>query len=103
MYFVALIVAIITQWLSAAAQVIHSDSYFYGQSPLVDPVNGTGAGNWGEAYNKARDFVAKLTLEEKVNFTGGFAADNGCSGCVNFIQYHCAVLTGSETFHQYLA
>jgi len=83
MYFVVLIAALVAQWLPAAAQVT-VDSYFYGQSPLVAPVNGTGAGNWLEAYNKARAFVAELTLEEKVNYTGGFAADNGCTGYVNF-------------------
>ena len=32
---------------------------------------GTGAGGWEDAYNKARAFVAQLTLLEKVNLTTG--------------------------------
>ena len=32
---------------------------------------GTGAGNWSDAYTKARAFVSQLTLLEKVNLTTG--------------------------------
>ncbi|TKX18771.1 putative beta-glucosidase A-2 [Elsinoe australis] len=32
---------------------------------------GDGAGNWSEAYDKAREFVSQLTLLEKVNLTTG--------------------------------
>ncbi|KAL9100005.1 MAG: hypothetical protein Q9163_004571 [Psora crenata] len=32
---------------------------------------GTGAGDWGDAYDKARTFVEQLTLAEKINLTTG--------------------------------
>ncbi|KAI8653805.1 Fn3-like domain-containing protein [Fusarium sp. Ph1] len=41
---------------------------------------GSGKGIWKNAYASARDFVALLTLEEKVNITGGVATDNVCAG-----------------------
>ncbi|SPJ75967.1 probable beta-glucosidase precursor [Fusarium torulosum] len=41
---------------------------------------GSGRGIWKSAYSKAQDFVDKLTLEEKVNVTRGFATDNVCAG-----------------------
>ncbi|KAF4436003.1 beta-glucosidase [Fusarium acutatum] len=41
---------------------------------------GTGKGIWKDAYAKAQQFVDRLTLEEKVNVTRGFAADNVCAG-----------------------
>jgi beta-glucosidase len=41
---------------------------------------GEGRGIWKSAYSKAQEFVAHLTLEEKVNVTRGFAADNVCAG-----------------------
>ncbi|KAL8809999.1 MAG: hypothetical protein Q9200_002938 [Gallowayella weberi] len=37
---------------------------------------GSGAGNWANAYEKARTFVAKLTLLEKVNLTTGVGWQN---------------------------
>lgn len=53
-----------------AQDIITDDLVFYGQSPPVYPSpNGTGDGNWGEAYTKARAFVEQLTLEEKVCFS----------------------------------
>lgn len=43
------------------------------QSPLSypSPWGGGGPGGWDEAYTKAREFVSKLTLVEKVNLTTG--------------------------------
>ncbi|RSL88681.1 Beta-glucosidase cel3A [Fusarium floridanum] len=41
---------------------------------------GSGKGIWKNAYASARDFVALLTLEEKVNITGGVKTDNVCAG-----------------------
>lgn len=41
---------------------------------------GSGAGEWADAYTKARAFVKQLTLLEKVNLTTGV-------GCVNDIFY----------------
>lgn len=71
---------IVAQLVRVSADVIETDSYFYGQSPLVKPPRATGAGNWSDAYAKAKSFVAQLTLDEKINFTAGVTADNGCSG-----------------------
>lgn len=49
--------------------------------PLTGPAAlGSGKGAWKNAYASARDFVALLTLEEKVNITGGVKADNVCAG-----------------------
>lgn len=52
---------------STAQDIITDDTLFYGQSPPVYPSpNGTGIGDWADAYTKARALVAQLTLEEKV-------------------------------------
>jgi beta-glucosidase len=83
MICLSFIAAFVVQWLLVGAQngnIITTDTYFYGQSPLVPPPPGTGAGNWSEAYAKANAFVAQLTLDEKINFTTGVTASNGCSG-----------------------
>lgn len=66
--------------LVSAQGNITSDAYFYGQSPKVAPPKASGTGNWSDAYTKAKAFVAKLTLEEKVNFTAGVSPPNGCAG-----------------------
>jgi beta-glucosidase len=63
-----------------AHENITSDTYFYGQSPLVTAPDATGNGGWEAAYQKAKAFVAQLTIEEKVNLTAGYSASNGCSG-----------------------
>ncbi len=79
----AFVTTFIAQCLLVYAQnenVITTDTYFYGQSPLVLPQPGTGAGNWSAAYAKAKAFVAQLSIDEKVNFTSGVTAGNGCSG-----------------------
>ncbi|KAI1410715.1 glycoside hydrolase family 3 protein [Hypoxylon sp. FL1857] len=70
--------------LGAAAQsIITDDTTFYGQSPPVYPSpNGTGSGDWADAYSKARALVSQMTLEEKVNLTGGISADSSCSGII---------------------
>ncbi|GLA20992.1 hypothetical protein AnigIFM62618_009966 [Aspergillus niger] len=71
--------------LSSAAptQNITSDAYFYGQSPAVYPSpEGTGAGSWASAYEKAKAFVAQLTDDEKVNLTAGVSSKTGCSGFI---------------------
>ncbi|CAI7632883.1 unnamed protein product [Penicillium pancosmium] len=42
---------------------------------------GKGTGDWADAYVKAAELVAQLTLEEKNNLTYGIATtENGCSG-----------------------
>ncbi|KAJ4385745.1 hypothetical protein N0V93_010175 [Gnomoniopsis smithogilvyi] len=70
--------------LAQSADVITEDSYFYGQSPPSYPSpNATGTGAWADAYAKARAFVSQLTLDEKVNLTGGVSTTaNGCSGSI---------------------
>ncbi|CAI7676432.1 unnamed protein product [Penicillium pancosmium] len=66
---------------SAHAENITSDTHFYGQSPPVYPSpEGTGSGNWEASYQKAKEFVGKLSAEEKVNLTAGVSVNNGCSG-----------------------
>ncbi|KFA78806.1 hypothetical protein S40288_05467 [Stachybotrys chartarum IBT 40288] len=61
--------------------VLPSGAGAQAESPLVYPSPpGTGAGAWAPAYEKARALAAQMTLEEKVNITRGFAADNVCAG-----------------------
>ncbi|KAK0375432.1 beta-glucosidase [Colletotrichum limetticola] len=73
--------------ITAAATVIQSDAHFYGESPPVYPArtrtlaNMTGAGDWADAYGKARALIAEMTLDEKSNLTYGVSSThNGCSG-----------------------
>jgi beta-glucosidase len=81
MFYLGFITTFVAQWLLVGAQTQNiTDASFYGQSPLVPPPSGTGAGNWSTAYAKANAFVAQLSLDEKINFTTGVTADNGCSG-----------------------
>ncbi|KPM46154.1 Beta-glucosidase cel3A [Neonectria ditissima] len=50
-------------------------------SPEVLPSpQGSGKGIWKSAYAKAQKLVGEFTLEEKVNVTRGFTADNVCAG-----------------------
>lgn len=50
-----------------AQDIITDDTYFYGQSPPIYPSpNGTGTGDWAEAYTKAKALIGQMTLEEKV-------------------------------------
>ncbi|KAG6005613.1 hypothetical protein E4U21_007800 [Claviceps maximensis] len=59
------------------------DSYFYGQSPGVYPSpDMTGGTEWAAAYGKAKALVAKMSLEEKVNLTGGVGSNTACSGTI---------------------
>ncbi|KAF2972269.1 hypothetical protein GQX73_g1249 [Xylaria multiplex] len=69
---------------------ITDDTVFYGQSPPVYPSpNGTGIGDWADAYAKARVLVSKMTLEEKVNITISIPMGEdhvtGCEGRVEAI------------------
>lgn len=78
--------ALVLQLALVGAQssgVLTSDTYFYGDSPKVAPPRtGSGTGNWTESYTKAKAFVAKLTLDEKLNLTAGAPAPVGCTGFV---------------------
>ncbi|KAI0169091.1 glycoside hydrolase family 3 protein [Hypoxylon sp. FL1284] len=72
---------------AAAQSVITDDTAFYGQSPPVYPSpKGSGTGDWAESYSKAQDFVAELTLEEKVSLTGGVTPNSLCSGIIPAIE-----------------
>ncbi|KAI3324055.1 glycoside hydrolase family 3 protein [Xylariaceae sp. AK1471] len=63
--------------------VITDDTAFYGQSPPVYPTpQGTGTGDWAGAYSQAKALVSQLSLEEKVNLTGGINRDSSCSGII---------------------
>ncbi|KAI0026168.1 glycoside hydrolase family 3 protein [Xylariomycetidae sp. FL0641] len=67
----------------AAQSVITDDTYFYGESPPVYPSpEGTGTGDWAEAYTQAKALVSQMTIEEKVNLTGGAPAQSICSGVI---------------------
>jgi beta-glucosidase len=59
---------------------IQNDTHWYGQSPHVDAPIAVGVGSWSEAYSKARALVSQMTVEEKVNLTGGISMENSCSG-----------------------
>ncbi|OAA60386.1 beta-glucosidase [Niveomyces insectorum RCEF 264] len=75
--------ALLSGSAAVKAELITSDTHFYGQSPPVYPTpNGNGTGNWADAYAQARALVAQMTLTEKVSLTGGIEADNGCSGTI---------------------
>ncbi|KAK5132873.1 hypothetical protein LTR08_008589 [Meristemomyces frigidus] len=54
----------------------------YGRSPPVYPTpEGTGVGDWAEAYARAKSLVAQMTNDEKANMTFGYTSTtNGCSG-----------------------
>ncbi|OTB04213.1 glycoside hydrolase family 3 protein [Hypoxylon sp. CI-4A] len=61
--------------------IITDDSYFFGQSPPVYPSpQAHGRGSWNVAHKKAKELVAHMTIEEKVNLTTGYKAPNSCSG-----------------------
>ncbi|PHH81329.1 hypothetical protein CDD82_1030 [Ophiocordyceps australis] len=62
--------------------VITNDSFFYGQSPPVYPSPRMVGREWAHAYSKARALVSQMTLEEKVNLTGGVDLDSACSGSI---------------------
>lgn len=64
----------------STAQEVLNDTAFYGQSPYVEAPIATGLGNWADAYSKAAALVSRMTLEEKVNLTGGQRANNGAAG-----------------------
>ncbi|KAK9774050.1 putative Glycoside hydrolase superfamily [Seiridium cardinale] len=75
--------AALTQCVIADDDVITSDLIFYGQSEPVYPTPElTANGSWGDAITKAQAFVSQLTLEEKVNFTGGVTTETGCAGFI---------------------
>jgi beta-glucosidase len=70
-----------------AQNVIRNDTVLYGQSPLVEPPIANGTGTWAAAYGKARALVSQMSLEEKVNLTGGVSFIlNACSGNIPPVQ-----------------
>ncbi|RMZ76663.1 hypothetical protein DV738_g4783, partial [Chaetothyriales sp. CBS 135597] len=82
--------------LSNAQQNILDDTVFYGQSPYAAPPIANGTGDWAEAFAKAKVTLAELSLEEKVNLTGGIDARNGCSGnipAIHHVGFHGMCLT----------
>lgn len=44
------------------------------------------SGAWADAISKAQALVGQLTLEEKVNLTGGVTSDTGCAGFIPGIE-----------------
>ncbi|KAB8224285.1 glycosyl hydrolase family 3 N terminal domain-containing protein [Aspergillus novoparasiticus] len=82
----ALLLVLALNNVAVADDVITSDTYFYGDSPAVYPSpEGTGAGDWPSAYNKAKAFVGNLSDDEKVNLTAGVSSRTGCSGYIQAI------------------
>jgi beta-glucosidase len=71
--------ALLSLYATTNAQ-IQNDTHWYGQSPHVDPPIAVGVGSWSEAYSKAQALVSQMTVEEKVNLTGGISMENSCSG-----------------------
>ncbi|KAG5950085.1 hypothetical protein E4U53_005496 [Claviceps sorghi] len=64
-------------------QGLARDNYFFGDSPTVYPSpEMKGGGQWAQAYGKAKALVSEMTLEEKVNVTGGVLSSTGCSGTI---------------------
>lgn len=60
---------------------ITDDSYFYGQSEAVYPSPEiTGLGAWADSYTRAKAFVGRMTLDEKISLTSGTGVNNGCAG-----------------------
>lgn len=41
---------------------------------------GAGKGAWANAYVSAQELVSQMTLEEKVNVTGGVETESTCAG-----------------------
>ncbi|ORY56600.1 glycoside hydrolase superfamily [Pseudomassariella vexata] len=75
--------AVLGKTVSAQDDVITSDEFFYGDSPAVYPTPGMDEnGTWGDAMSKAKVLVDQMTLEEKVNLTGGVTSETGCSGFI---------------------
>ncbi|KAJ0418586.1 glycoside hydrolase superfamily [Aspergillus carlsbadensis] len=67
--------------VGSESAVIKDDTYFYGQSPPVYPAPIVQPkGEWASAVARAKKFVAQLSVEEKVNLTAGYVANNGCAG-----------------------
>ncbi|KAI0442735.1 glycoside hydrolase superfamily [Xylaria telfairii] len=78
LYLVACLAA-----LGLSQDVITDDTTFYGQSPPVYPSpQGTGIGDWADAYSQAKDIVSQLSRDEKVNLTGGISVNSACSGII---------------------
>ncbi|TGJ83773.1 hypothetical protein E0Z10_g4987 [Xylaria hypoxylon] len=76
-----LIASLVT--LGLGQDVITDDTVFYGQSPPVYPSpQGTGTGDWADAYSQAKSMVSQLSREEKINLTGGISVDSACSGSI---------------------
>ncbi|POS71612.1 beta-glucosidase 2 [Diaporthe helianthi] len=66
---------------------IKSDTYFYGQSPAVEPSpNITGLGSWARSLSRAQAMVSNMTLDEKISLTAGSTSDTGCVGYLNPIE-----------------
>ncbi|KAI2607957.1 glycoside hydrolase family 3 protein [Hypoxylon sp. NC1633] len=85
LYYLAGLAAWVGVIGTAAQSIITDDTEFYGQSPPVYPSpGGIGLGDWADSYTKARALVAQMTLDEKVNLTGGIEADSytSCSGII---------------------
>nr|ATQ35961.1 beta-glucosidase [Talaromyces piceae] len=63
-------------------KLVHPELFYsYGESPPVYPTpQGSGAGEWDDAYAQARAIVANMTTNEKAGILYGGLDAKGCSG-----------------------
>ncbi|KAK0739900.1 glycoside hydrolase superfamily [Apiosordaria backusii] len=62
-------------------EIIQNDEYFYGGSePVYPSPEMTGSGGWKEAFDSAKEFVGKMTLDEKISLTAGANSETSCPG-----------------------
>lgn len=83
--------------------VIQNDVYFYGQSPPFYPTPEiSGIGGWDEALSKAQALVSRMSLEEKIQLTGGQKNETtSCGGYIPGIsRLGLEVLRGSMAIRQ---
>ncbi|KAK3995018.1 hypothetical protein QBC44DRAFT_366896 [Cladorrhinum sp. PSN332] len=67
--------------------IITDDVHFYGDSePIYPSPSMSGQGSWTESFEKAKELVGKLTLEEKVSLTAGSSSNTSCPGFLPAVQ-----------------
>ena len=79
--------SLVNHAISESDKVVQSDTFFYGQSPAVYPTpEMSGIGGWDEALQKAQAMVSQMSLEEKVNLTGGYNnSSTACGGSIRAV------------------
>lgn len=70
MAIIAVVASVVLAVELTQAKSLSLQSYDFSEPKYPSPW-GSGVGEWADAYDKARAFVAGLTLLEKVNLTTG--------------------------------